>query len=153
MTDVHYRAKKLTESIKKYADKSMADFKMSLKSESGYSCEHKGKISLKQWEDINFILNHGSVPVKPVKTKSGVKLFDPNKNKPNPSPDDITMSVDVCIIDEDGVNGLAWYCFEESKWKFHTDTLVDYDEPGAETKWLWYYPVVDKSVFTKKSEQ
>jgi len=76
-----------------------------------------------------------------------VKLFDPAKNKPNPSPDDITMSVDVCIIDEDGVNGLAWYCFEDEKWKFHTDTLVDYDEPDAETKWLWYYPVVNESVF------
>lgn len=23
---------------------------------------------------------------------------------------------------------------------FKTDTLVDYNEEGAETKWKWYYP-------------
>ena len=71
-----------------------------------------------------------------------VRLFDPKRNKPNPSTDDPSFSVDVCIIDEDGVNGLAYFCFEASAWRFHTDTLVDYDEIGAETKWMWYYPVV-----------
>lgn len=72
-----------------------------------------------------------------------IKLFNPQKNKPKPSKDDITFSEDVYIIDEDGMHGLAYYSFEDEKWRFHTDTLVDYDEPGNETKWLWYYPPVD----------
>jgi len=77
-----------------------------------------------------------------------VRLFDPKKNKPRPSKDDITFSEDVCIIDENDVHGLAYFCFESMQWRFHTDTLVDYDEIGAETKWKWYYPVVSaKDVF------
>lgn len=72
-----------------------------------------------------------------------VRLFDPKKNKPNPSKDDITFSEDVCIIDENNVQGVAYFCFESMQWRFHTDTLVDYDEPGNETKWMWYYPPVD----------
>lgn len=74
-----------------------------------------------------------------------VRLFDPKRNKPKPSPNDATFSVDVNIIDENGVHGLAYFCFEDNKWIFHTDTLVDYDEVGAETKWVWYYPVLDKN--------
>lgn len=72
-----------------------------------------------------------------------VRLFDPKRNKPYVSSDDPTFSKDVFIIDEDGVHGLAYFCFESDKWRFHTDTLVDYDEEGAETKWMWYYPVVN----------
>lgn len=72
-----------------------------------------------------------------------VRLFDPKKNKPRPSKDDITFSEDVCIIDENNVQGVAYFCFESMQWRFHTDTLVDYDEPGNETKWMWYYPPVD----------
>ncbi len=51
-----------------------------------------------------------------------------------------SFSVDVFIIDENGMHGIGFYDFELKKWVFHTDTLVDYDEEGAETKWKWYYP-------------
>lgn len=50
------------------------------------------------------------------------------------------FSVDVFVIDEEGMHGLAFYNFDTHKWSFHTDTLVDYNEPGHETKWKWYYP-------------
>ena len=72
-----------------------------------------------------------------------VRLFDPKKNKPRPSADDITFSEDVCIIDENNMQGVAYFCFESMQWRFHTDALVGYDEPGNETKWMWYYPPVD----------
>ena len=68
------------------------------------------------------------------------RFFDPERNKPLPSKNDITFSDDVFIIDEDGMHGLAYYSFEDCQWKFHTDTLVDYNEVGHETKWKWYYP-------------
>ena len=68
------------------------------------------------------------------------RFFDPEINKPLPSKNDITFSDDVFIIDEDGMHGLAYYSFEDCQWKFHTDTLVDYNEVGHETKWKWYYP-------------
>ena len=68
------------------------------------------------------------------------RFFDPERNKPLPSKNDITFSDDVFIIDEDGMHGLAYYSFEDCQWKFHTDTLVDYNEIGHETKWKWYYP-------------
>lgn len=64
--------------------------------------------------------------------------------KPIPAPDDPLNSVDVFIMDEDGMHGLAYYSFEDKKWCFHTDTLVDYNEPGSETKWVWYYPPYNK---------
>ena len=70
------------------------------------------------------------------------RFFDPERNKPLPSKNDITLSDDVFIIDEDGMHGLAYYSFEDCQWKFHTDTLVDYNEVGHETKWKWYYPTV-----------
>lgn len=70
-----------------------------------------------------------------------VRLFDP-KIKPRQSKDDPAFSEDVFIIDENNLNGLAYYSFEAEQWRFLTDTGVDYDEVGAETKWKWYYPVV-----------
>uniref|UniRef100_UPI003217F1ED hypothetical protein n=1 Tax=uncultured Draconibacterium sp. TaxID=1573823 RepID=UPI003217F1ED len=69
-----------------------------------------------------------------------IRLFDPKINKPRPSEDDITFSEDVCIIDENNLHGVACFNFEDMEWMFHTDTLVDYNEEGAETKWRWYYP-------------
>ena len=54
------------------------------------------------------------------------------------------FSVDVFILDEDGVHGIAFWNFDDEVWRFHTDTLVDYNEKGAETKWKWYYPPFDK---------
>jgi hypothetical protein len=70
------------------------------------------------------------------------KLYDPKRNRPRQSPDDITFSETVFIIDEEGLHGLAYFSFKDDKWYFLTDTLVDYDEPGAETEWKWYYPEV-----------
>lgn len=49
-------------------------------------------------------------------------------------------SVDVITLDEEGMYGLAFYSFEEKIWVFHTDTLVDYNEPGHEMEWKWFYP-------------
>lgn len=73
------------------------------------------------------------------------KLFDPKVQQPIPSKDCPEFSVDVFIIDEKEMHGLACYHFEDKKWIFHTDTLVDYDEKGAETQWRWYYPDVQWS--------
>lgn len=82
---------------------------------------------------------------KTIEINPKVNVFDPN-SKPIESEDDKMLSVDVCCIDEEGLHNLGYYNFEENKWKFHTDTLVDYFEKGNETKWWWYYPVVTKKV-------
>lgn len=58
---------------------------------------------------------------------------------PKRSEDAPEFSVTVGIIDEHGLDGLGYYCFDDKEWSFHTDTIVDYNEPGAETKWKWYY--------------
>lgn len=71
-------------------------------------------------------------------------MFNPKTDKPHPSKDVKEHSVDVFTIDEDGMHGLAFYDFEDEKWSFHTETMVDYEEPGNETKWNWYYPSVTK---------
>lgn len=71
-----------------------------------------------------------------------IKTFDPEKSRPRKSPDDSAFSETVFIIDEEGLDGLAFFSFEDDKWTFLTDTLVDYYEPGHETKWRWYYPPV-----------
>ncbi len=76
--------------------------------------------------------------------RSKQTFFNPKFNKPKPSPDDVTFSVDVLIIDENELHGVACYSFEDEKWIFHTDTLVDYDEVGHETQWRWYYPTFTK---------
>lgn len=64
---------------------------------------------------------------------------------PKISDDDEDFSVDVLIIDENGLNGVACYIYADKKWIFHTDTLVDYNEKGNETKWMWYYPLFDNT--------
>jgi len=62
------------------------------------------------------------------------------------------FSVDVFILDETGVHGIAFWSFDDEVWRFHTDTLVDYNEKGAETKWKWYYPPFEvEIVFTEKN--
>lgn len=58
---------------------------------------------------------------------------------PKRSEDAPEFSVIVGIIDEHGLDGLGYYCFDDKEWAFHTDTLVDYNEPENETKWKWYY--------------
>jgi len=72
----------------------------------------------------------------------GIMLFEPATDKPKRSEDVPEYSVDVCVIDENNINGLAFYDFEDDEWHFHTDTLIDYNETGNETKWRWYYPSV-----------
>lgn len=75
--------------------------------------------------------------------KSAIQLFNPNKVQPQKSKDDDRFSLDVFIIDETGLNGLAYYSFEENKWEFHTDTLVYYFEEDDPTEWYWYYPPIN----------
>lgn len=67
-----------------------------------------------------------------------VGLYDPTVF-PNQVPGE-NFSEDVFVVDENGMHGLAFYNFDTETWSFHTDTLVDYNEEGAETKWKWYYP-------------
>jgi hypothetical protein len=68
-----------------------------------------------------------------------IKFYDQTQ-LPEPSEDDKDFSDDVFIVDEDGMYGLAYYSFADSEWAFHTDTLVDYNEDGANTDWRWCYP-------------
>lgn len=82
-----------------------------------------------------------------------IKLYDPKLHKPNQSKEDIRFSEDVFIIDENGMHGLAFYSFEDEEWNFHTETLVDYNESGAETKWKWYYPVVNSLTTSDTKKQ
>jgi hypothetical protein len=69
---------------------------------------------------------------------AGVNLYDPTVF-PNQVPSE-HFSEDVFVVDEHGMHGLAFYNFDTETWGFHTDTLVDYNEEGAKTKWKWYYP-------------
>lgn len=71
----------------------------------------------------------------------------PDLNDPSEFPTRVKgeeFSVDVFVIDENGMHGIAFYSFDDQKWRFHTDTLVDYNEAGNETKWKWYYPIIEK---------
>jgi hypothetical protein len=69
-------------------------------------------------------------------------LFDPKTNKPKPSADDPAFSEDICLIDENGLIGVACFAFEENMWLFNFDSLVDYEKEGVETEWKWYYPPI-----------
>jgi hypothetical protein len=71
------------------------------------------------------------------------ELHDPSQ-RPKHSDDTREFSVDVFTIDEHGLPGLAYFSFEDDRWRFHTDTLVDYNEHGNETRWNWYYPPITK---------
>lgn len=83
-------------------------------------------------------------------TGNQVVFYNPEQ-LPKKSKDDESFSDDVFIIDENGIHGIGYYDFELSKWSFHTDTLVDYNELGHETKWKWYYPLFEiKDVFPEK---
>ncbi|HFK5563460.1 TPA: hypothetical protein ACGZ9C_003128 [Elizabethkingia anophelis] len=70
-----------------------------------------------------------------------IKLFNQNE-LPEPSNEDKDFSEDVFIVDQDNLNGIAYYSFKDSEWMFHTETMVDYFEEGNETKFWWYYPPV-----------
>ncbi len=76
-----------------------------------------------------------------VEQKTGwedAKFYNPDEYPTRVEGED--FSVDVFILDETGVHGIAFWNFDDEVWRFHTDTLVDYNEKGAETKWKWYYP-------------
>jgi len=76
-----------------------------------------------------------------------VRLFDPMNKKPRPGDEDPAFSEDVIIIDENGLKGLAFFAFEENKWVFYADTLVDYNAENTGIKWKWYYqPVLSKHI-------
>lgn len=70
--------------------------------------------------------------------EAGAVFYDPSEYPTRVEGED--FSVDVFILDETGVHGIAFWNFDDEVWRFHTDTLVDYNEKGAETKWKWYYP-------------
>lgn len=72
------------------------------------------------------------------------ELHDPNDHPKSDPYTDTEHSVDVIIVDENGLIGLGYVHYETNSWHFHTDTLVDYNEPGNETKWKWYYPPITK---------
>lgn len=74
-----------------------------------------------------------------------VQLFNPKTNKPKPDKEDPEFSEDVCIIDENGLIGVACFSFEDNTWVFPFDTLIDYNGKDAETKWKWYYPPVNSA--------
>lgn len=69
----------------------------------------------------------------------GILCYDPAKSKPRKDIDVPYHSVDVYIVDEDGLHGIAYYNFDLKRWDFVTDTLTDYDE----IRWLWYYSPID----------
>lgn len=83
------------------------------------------------------IAQYIAAKIEPLLPKS-VGLYDPTVF-PNQVPGE-HFSEDVFVVDENGMHGLASYNFDTETWSFHTDTLVDYNEEGAETKWKWYYP-------------
>lgn len=70
--------------------------------------------------------------------EAGAVFYDPSEYPTRVEGED--FSVDVFILDETGVHGIAFWNFDDEVWRFHTDTLVDYNEKPAETKWKWYYP-------------
>ena len=81
---------------------------------------------------------------KPQAIKNSLTLlFDPEKEKPKPCLDANLFSVDVFIIDEDGINGIAFYNFDTKDWGYHSDTLGKYDEGSV--KWFWYYPPINEN--------
>ena len=74
---------------------------------------------------------------------AGIPLFDPTTNRPAPNEDEPAFSEDICTIDENGANGVAFFAFDENRWIFYIDTLIDYNTEGAGIKWKWYYPPIN----------
>lgn len=54
----------------------------------------------------------------------------------------LEFSIDVYVIDENGLHSIGFYNFDLEEWNFHTDTLIDYNEVENKTKWVWYYPPI-----------
>lgn len=64
-------------------------------------------------------------------------------NKPEMSSDDPTISVDVIACTEDGLLNIGYFNFQDDKWYWHTDTLVDVEElneDGEPVQFNWIYP-------------
>lgn len=101
-----------------------------------------GKINGSLWQSIEQAMKEYKKP------KLNTPDFKPEVSK-DLSGKDEEFSVDVFIIDENGLHGLAFYNFDTGKWSFHTDTVVDYNEPGHETKWWWYYPPIELEQLNK----
>ena len=64
--------------------------------------------------------------------------FHQPSEKPIPAPDDPANSVDVFIMDEDGMHGLAFYSFEYEEWWMNADDFDGFED--GQSKWVWYYP-------------
>lgn len=102
------------------------------------------------WNVVDKGIDEDTIEVVKLPVPSQVVFYNPDQ-LPKKSEEDESFSDDVMIIDENGVHGIGYYDFELVHWTFHTDTLVDYDEPGHETKWKWYYPIFEiKDVFPEK---
>lgn len=87
--------------------------------------------------------------IAPLVEEGEPRFYNPTEHPTRVEGED--FSVDVFILDEDCVHGIAFWNFDDEVWRFHTDTLVDYNEKGAETKWKWYYPPFELSeVFKAK---
>ena len=76
-----------------------------------------------------------------------IRLFDPRTTKPSTSGEDVTVSLDVIVIEDDGLNHLAYYSFGREEWIFYTETYTDCNSPDQMAKWRWYYPPVTKYDF------
>jgi len=70
-----------------------------------------------------------------------IRLFDPRTTKPSTSGEDVTVSLDVIVIEDDGLNHLAYYSFGREEWIFYTEMH------DVMAKWRWYYPPVTKYDF------
>lgn len=77
-----------------------------------------------------------------------MKVYNRN-NKPKPSNDSMTLSVDVIAYTEEGLLNIACFDFEEDKWIWHTDTLIDMEEliEGQPMPFNWIYPPAELTRF------
>jgi len=52
---------------------------------------------------------------------------------------DAQLSEDVFTYDQEGLMNVAYYDYDEEKWNFHTDTLIDPYENGKLFNFVWLY--------------
>lgn len=95
--------------------------------------------------NLNTIAKHFKIEQPIIAQGNKIQLFDPKTNKPKSNKEEPEFSEDICIIDENGVNGIAFFSFKEKKWIFYIDTLIDYNSEGAGIKWKWYYPPLNSN--------
>lgn len=50
------------------------------------------------------------------------------------------FTVDVITCDKDGLINLGYYDFELNKWRFHTDTVSNYND----VDFVWIYPPIER---------